>query len=120
MRGLTRSEVDRAHAIALKLGGWSPVSGLELCEDIRRLHDVMASALHALTIGHPSGAVALLRAECDPAWAAPFPETNHPGSIDPGWDEGPEEWDGSESEDESESVEVASEGSGESQERLEE
>lgn len=70
--GLSRRDVDRARRTAITLGSWNPVSSLDLCDEIHRLHDVLESARHANSMKHPSGVEVLLRAESDPAWGEPI------------------------------------------------
>jgi hypothetical protein len=69
---LCRSDLDRSYRTSLSLGGWNPVSSLSLCQEILRLHDVLAAVSLSLERGRLEAALCLLRPECDPQWAAPL------------------------------------------------
>jgi hypothetical protein len=69
---LTRSQIDRTYRTAVLLGGWNPVPAAALCEDIIRLHDVLAAVAHCLDRWDPDAALSLVRPELDPAWASPL------------------------------------------------
>jgi hypothetical protein len=69
---LTRSQIDQTYRTAVLLGGWNPVPTTALCEDIIRLHDVLATVAHCLDRGDTDAGLGLVRPELDPAWASPL------------------------------------------------